>query len=261
MAVDTPTDAVIGLDTVSAVAFDMDGVLTDTAAVHASAWKRAFDEFLRERAKATGDDARPFRLPDDYLAYVDGRERLDGVRTFLRSRGITLPEGGAADGGPDLGEATVASLGERKDRLFLEHIREFGVARFPAALALPRRLRAAGARVAVVSASRNCAALLHAAGLEEEFDVRVDGNDARRIGLPGKPDPALFLEAARRLDVPPERTAVVEDALAGVEAGRRGGFGLVVGVDRGHLSAGLYHSGAHVVVADLAELAVTGAAA
>lgn len=233
------------------VIFDTDGVITDTARVHAAAWKRVFDTFLRERAHGTPERFRPFDLRDDYLRYVDGRPRGDGVRTFLASRGIVLPETPPED---DAGAMTVTTLGERKDRYFLEQIRADGVAPFASTVALVRLLRRHHVAVAVVSASRNCAAVLRAAGVARLFDVRVDGVDAARMGLAGKPAPDLFWEAARRLGAKPEECAVVEDALAGVEAGRRGGFGLVVGVDRGNHSEELYRHGADIVVTDLSEL-------
>ncbi|GAA3203142.1 hypothetical protein GCM10010486_86640 [Nonomuraea roseoviolacea subsp. carminata] len=241
--------AAIDLATVHAVVFDTDGVVTDTARVHAAAWKHVFDAFLRGRSA-------PFDVRDDYLRHVDGRPRLDGVRTFLASRGITLPEGSPGDG-PDA--ATVHGLGAAKDALFVAEIGRHGVAAFPSTVALLHELRRRGCRTAVVSASRHCRAMVASAGLTHLFDVTVDGVEAARLGLAGKPDPALFLEAAGRLGTPAGRTAVVEDALPGVEAGRRGGFALVVGVDRsGERAAALRAAGADAVVEDLAELSVTG---
>ncbi|MDT0305197.1 HAD family hydrolase [Streptomonospora wellingtoniae] len=246
-------DAVIAPGEITGVAFDMDGVVTDTASVHAAAWKRTFDDFLRSHLSAEGERYVPFALREDYLAYVDGRSRLDGVRTFLASRGITLPEDGP-DADPRA--LTVAALGDRKERYFLDYVGAYGVTAYPSTIALLESLRRAGIGTAVVSASRNCAAIVRAAGAARLFDVRVDGRDAERLRLPGKPDPALFLEAARRMATPPARTAVVEDSLAGVEAGARGGFGLVVGVDRVQQASQLYTRGAHVVVSDLGELTV-----
>ncbi|MBN6054318.1 HAD-IA family hydrolase [Nonomuraea sp. RK-328] len=241
--------AAIDLATVHAVVFDTDGVVTDTARVHAAAWKHVFDAFLRGRSA-------PFDVRDDYLRHVDGRPRLDGVRTFLASRGITLPEG-SPDDGPDA--VTVHGLGLAKDALFVAEIGRHGVAAFPSTVALLHELRRRGCRTAVVSASRHCRAMVASAGLTHLFDVVVDGVDSARLGLAGKPDPALFLEAARGLGTPAGRTAVVEDALPGVEAGRRGGFALVVGVDRsGERAAALRAAGADAVVEDLAELSVTG---
>jgi beta-phosphoglucomutase family hydrolase len=236
---------------IDAVVFDTDGVLTDTASVHAAAWKQLFDGYLRERSERLGEPFRPFE-PADYLRYVDGRPRFDGVAAFLASRGIQLPWG-ELDDPPD--RETVCGLGNRKNREFLARLRSDGVRPFPSSVALVEALRSAGARTAVVSSSRNMRAVLEAAGIGGLFDAAVDGVDSARLGLAGKPDPALFLEAAGRLGVEPARAAVVEDALAGVEAGRRGGFGLVVGVDRGDQAADLAASGADVVVGDLGELA------
>ncbi|MCK2215930.1 HAD-IA family hydrolase [Actinomadura sp. ATCC 31491] len=243
-------DATLDLGGLRAVVFDTDGVVTDTARVHAAAWKHVFDGFLRARGGA------PFDVRADYLAHVDGRPRLDGVRTFLASRGITLPEGGPGD---EPGRATVWGIGLAKDALFVREIEEHGVAAFPSTVALLHELRRRGCRTAVVSASRHCRAVVAAAGLLHLFDALVDGNDAARLGLPGKPDPALFLEAARRLELPPAEVAIVEDALPGVEAGRRGGFGTVLAVDRsGTQAAAMRAAGADAVVGDLAEAAVAG---
>jgi alpha,alpha-trehalase len=244
----------IPLDRLDAVVFDTDGVLTDTASVHSAAWKRLFDGFLEERAARLGEPFRPF-TGTDYLGHVDGRGRYDGVAAFLASRGIALPWGDPSD---PPGHDTVCGLGNAKDRFFVAHLDEHGARAFPASVALVRRLRDAGAATAVVSASRNMLAVLASAGMGDLFDARIDGVEAERLGLPGKPDPALFLEAARRLGAPPARAAVVEDALAGVEAGRRGGFGLVIGVDRGGQAAALAERGADVVVDDLGRLEVEG---
>jgi beta-phosphoglucomutase family hydrolase len=235
---------------VDAVVFDLDGVVTDTATVHAAAWKQLFDAFLQARTAAAGEPFRPF-TDEDYRRYVDGKPREDGVRSFLESRGIALPEGAPSDP-PE--RATVRGLGSRKNALFLQLLEQQGAAPFPSTVELVRELGRRGIRTGVISASRNAAAVLAAAGLDDLFRARVDGADADRLGLPGKPDPAVFLEAARRLGAEPAQTAVVEDAVAGIEAGRRGGFGLVVGVDRtGHPDA-LRESGADVVVSDLGQL-------
>ena len=240
------------VERIAAVIFDTDGVVTRTATVHAAAWKALFDEYLRRRADATGEPFVPF-ADEDYVRYVDGRSRYDGVQGFLTSRGIVLPRG---EPGDPSDRETVCGLGNRKNEHFLAQLRDHGVEPFDSTLNLARRLRRRGLRTGVVSASENCAAVLAAVDAGQLFDVRVDGLDAAALGLASKPDPALFLEAARRLDTVPARAAVVEDALAGVEAGRRGGFGLVVGVDRtGHTEALLDH-GADVVVADLADLDV-----
>jgi alpha,alpha-trehalase len=224
-----------------AVIFDLDGVVTDTASVHAAAWRRLFDDYLTSLPARAGENRRPF-TDEDYRRFVDGRPRYDGVQAFLTSRGIT--------------EATPAmrALGDRKDGYFRESVALHGVRVFDGTVRLLRALKAAGVRIAVISASRSCAAVLEAAGLDEMFDVCVDGVMARELGLPGKPNPAVFVEAARRLQVAPNRAVVVEDALAGVEAGRRGGFGLVVGVDRTGHPDELRAAGADMVVADLAEV-------
>lgn len=233
-----------------AVILDMDGVVTDSAAVHAAAWTRMFDEFLAARPETAGEDHTPF-TPDDYLRSVDGKPRYDGVADFLAARGISLPPGDASDG-EDAG--TVCALGNRKDRLFRELLERDGVPAFASTVALVRRLQTAGIGVAVFSASRNCAEVLKAAGIGDLFPVRVDGLVAEELGLAGKPDPAMLLEAARRLDADPGRTVVVEDAEAGVAAGRAGGFGLVIGVNRGDHAARLLERGADVVVDDLSDV-------
>ncbi|MFC3961565.1 beta-phosphoglucomutase family hydrolase [Nocardia jiangsuensis] len=236
-----------------AVIFDLDGVVTDTAAVHAAAWKALFDEVL----PALGDTGPGFDPDRDYRATVDGRSREDGVREFLRSRGITLPEGSPGDGPR---QRTVAGLSRRKQELFAEELARVGVRVFPDAAELLTRLRAAGVPAALVTASRNSVAVLRTAGLEDLFTVRVDGTDALRAGLPGKPDPALFLEAARRLRLPPVDIVVIEDAAAGVRAAVAGEFGLVAGVDRRGGDAALAAAGAGVVVTDLGALGLTGPA-
>lgn len=220
---------VLDLCRVDVAVFDTDGVVTDTARVHAAAWKRTFDAFLRTGVAQQGGGMRPFEVRDDYLRHVDGRPRLDGVRGFLAARGISLPEGDPSDP-PELD--TVYALGKRKDAYFLGQVRRYGVAPFRSTVALIRELRRRGIRTAAVSASRNCREVLTASGTLDMFDVMVDGVEATWLGLPGKPHPAHFQEAARRAGAPPSRAAVVEDALGGVAAARRGGFGLVVGVDR-----------------------------
>lgn len=238
---------------IDGVICDMDGVMTDTASLHAAAWKQLFDGYLQERASRTGEEPDPFDENDDYRRYVDGRVRQDGVATFLESRGITLTAGEPSDP-PD--RETVWGLANRKNEAFMAALAERGVQAFASSVALVTALRAAGVATAVVSASRNAAQVLAAAGIAGLFDERVDGVDAQRLALPGKPAPAMFLEAAARLGVGPGRAVVVEDALAGVEAGRRGGFGLVVGVDRRGDPDGLRTHGADVVVRDLAEMRV-----
>jgi beta-phosphoglucomutase family hydrolase len=234
-----------------AVLFDLDGVLTKTASVHAVAWKKLFDEFLNQRSTATGEPFIPFDIEADYRCHVDGKPRLDGVAAFLESRGIELPHGGPKDS-PDA--QTMYALGRRKDQYFLQQLEAHGVEVYPASIALVRRLRELGIKTAVVSSSNNCAALLEAAAIAELFDTRVDGLDLTRRALKGKPAPDAFLEAARRLDVERARAVIVEDAVAGVEAGRAGAFGFIVGIDRGGNSLALRAAGADVVVADLAQL-------
>ncbi|MEV5888813.1 HAD family hydrolase [Nonomuraea fuscirosea] len=236
-------EPVIDLTVISAVVFDTDGVVTDTARGHAAAWKHVFDAFLRGRST-------PFDIRDDYLRHVDGRPRLDGIRTFLAARGIELPEGAPDD---EPGAPTVHGLGLAKDRLFMEQVDKYGVAAFPATVALLHELRRRGARTAAVSASLHARKLVGSAGVTHLFDLMVDGNDAALMNLPGPPDPARYLEAARRLDLPAAKVAVVVSALPGIEAGRKGGFGLVAAVTTGGDGAG-----AHVAVPDLGELGVTG---
>ncbi|GAA5018308.1 beta-phosphoglucomutase family hydrolase [Streptomyces siamensis] len=228
--------------------FDLDGVITKTAVVHAAAWKQTFDAFLRQR---DGEDFRPFDDSHDYAEYVDGLPRADGVRTFLASRGIHLPEG-APDDPPD--RATVQGLGNRKNDLLLEMIRTGGVEAYDGTLRYVEAVRAHGLRTAVVSSSANCRDILRSVGAEDLFDVRIDGVVAAERGLPGKPQPDTFLAAARDLGVEAAEAAVFEDALAGMDAGRSGHFGYVVGVDRVGQGAALRAHGADTVVQDLSEL-------
>ncbi|MGH8869056.1 MAG: HAD family hydrolase [Actinomycetes bacterium] len=232
---------------VSAVVFDMDGVVTDTADAHFRAWKRLFDDVLRAR----GEQHTDAFTREDYLASVDGRSREDGVAGFLATRGIHLPRGAENDG-PD--EQTVVGLGRRKNRYFLDVIRDEGVHAYRSTVALVHDLQAAGLGTALVTASRNAVSVLEAAGISGLFPVLVDGGVAADLGLAGKPDPAVFVEAARRLGATPSTTVVVEDATSGVDAGRRGGFALVVGVDRTGDGSRLREAGADVVVADLADV-------
>jgi beta-phosphoglucomutase family hydrolase len=241
---------------IDALLFDLDGVLTRTAVVHAAAWKRLFDEFLRRQA--SGQPWRPFDIESDYRRYVDGKPRRDGVRSFLQSRGLILPEGMREDG-PEA--ETIHGLAERKNGYVLAHLAGKGVQPYEGAVTVIREARARGFKTAVVSASENCAAVLAAADLAELFDVRVDGTDIARLGLRGKPAPDTFLEAARRLGVEPARAVVFEDAIAGVQAGRAGGFALVVGVDRVSHAEALRRNGADVVVTRLSELELAGGGA
>jgi beta-phosphoglucomutase family hydrolase len=231
--------------------FDLDGVLTRTAEVHAAAWKQAFDGFLEEETARTGRAFAPFDSTADYDHYVDGEPRDDGVRNFLGTRGIVLPEG--HDGDPP-GARTVKGLGNRKNALLLEVLETKGVAVYDGAVALVKALRAAGVPVAVVSASENTDAALGAAGIAGLFDARIDGHVVKERHLAGKPAPDSYLEGAEVLGVDPHRSVVVEDALAGVEAGRAGHFGLVIGVDHHDHARELRDHGADVVVTDLAEL-------
>ena len=229
-------------DGISACLFDLDGVLTPTAAVHAAAWKAMFDAFLADRAAASRTPFVPFDEHADYDEYVDGKPRLAGVRDFLASRSITLTEG------------EVEELGNRKNELVLELLRTHGVEPYEGSVRYLHAARDAGLHRAVVSSSRNCREVLEAAGIDDLFEAQVDGNVAAAEGLAGKPAPDTFLAAARKLGVAPAAAAVFEDALAGVAAGRAGGFGYVVGVDRVGQAGALREHGADVVVEDLAEL-------
>jgi len=236
-----------------AVLFDMDGVLTQTATIHAAAWKQLFDAFLERHSAESSQPFVPFDINTDYRRYVDGRSRSEGVEAFLRSRGIDLPQGKNEDG-PEV--ESIHGLGNRKDGYFMEHLEHHGVQTFEAAVALVRALRAQGVRTAVVTSSINCEAVLRQAGIEDLFDVRVDGLDITRLGLRGKPAPDAFVEAARRMHTEPSRSVVVEDAIVGVEAGRAGGFGLVIGVDHVGDSHLLRAAGADIVVTTLAQVHV-----
>lgn len=241
-------------DGVRACLFDLDGVLTDTASLHRKAWKSMFDDYLSARAQNAGEPFRPFDEDSDYRDYVDGKRREDGVRSFLASRGITLPEG-AADDGPD-GD-TVTGLGDRKNALFQKVLSTDGVEVFDGSRRYLEAVHDAGLLIAVVSSSANTREVLQLTGLERFVAQRVDALTMRDEHLDGKPAPDSFLRGAELLDVAPSAAAVFEDAIAGVQAGRAGHFGLVVGVDRvGHADA-LRHNGADVVVNDLAELMST----
>lgn len=238
----------IGLpDTITACLFDLDGVLTGTAALHREAWKATFDEFLRAR---DGDGFQPF-TEQDYTAYVDGLPRADGVRTFLRSREIELPEGSPDD---PVDAATVRGVGNRKNERVLRLISERGVDPFPGSLAYLRAAQQANLLIGVVTSSANAASVLDAAGITQFVSARIDGIVVRENNLRGKPEPDSFLAGARELGTSPEHTAVFEDALAGVRAGKAGGFGFVVGVNRADQAEQLRANGADVVVDDLADL-------
>lgn len=244
-----------------AVLFDLDGVLTDTASLHARAWKSMFDEFLRRYSAEHDLPFEPFEVATDYRSYVDGKPRYEGVSAFLESRRIVLPEG-AIDDPPEAD--TTFGLGNRKNEVVQRLIAD-GVEPYPSSVAVVHALRDAGLRLAVVSSSRNARPVLDAAGIAELFEVVIDGVVAAELGLPGKPEPDTFLAGAERLDAEPARAVVVEDAIAGVEAGRGGGFGLVIGVNREQEQAeanraALAVHGADVVIDDLAELLADTAA-
>ena len=241
----------IAPDRFDAVLFDLDGVLTSTARIHSRCWKAMFDDFLERRAGEGKEPFRPFDIETDYKLYVDGKPRYEGVKSFLASRHISLPEGTPAD---PPAAVTVCGLGNRKDELVKAAIDRGEVEAYPGSVALVRRVREHGIRTAVVSSSNNCREVLRAADIESLFDVRVDGLVSTEFHLAGKPAPDTFLKAAQMLGVSPARAVVVEDALAGVESGRAGGFGLVIGVDRGGSREALRAHGADVVVTDLGEL-------
>jgi beta-phosphoglucomutase family hydrolase len=236
-----------------AVLFDLDGVVTETAKVHASCWKKIFDDFLSEHARNTDQLFIPFDIVDDYNRYVDGKLRQEGVSSFLESRRIHLPFGS-----PDAlsGQATIWGLGNRKDNLFMTILLEKGVDILEDGMALVRHVRTEGLKTAVVSSSKNCQAVLKAAKIENYFDVRVDGLTVEQLQLSGKPAPDPFLKAAELLGVSSNRSVVVEDAIAGVQAGRRGNFGLVIGVARKGDAEILQKNGADIVVTDLKTLMV-----
>ncbi|HSJ44212.1 MAG TPA: beta-phosphoglucomutase family hydrolase [Euzebyales bacterium] len=241
----------ISADRFDAALFDLDGVITDTADLHAHAWKTMFDEYLQQRAAHRGETFEPFTIEGDYKTYVDGKPRYDGVRSFLLSRGIELPEGTPAD---PADTETVCGLGNRKNELVNKLMDEEGVVVYDGSVRLLNQLRDAGVRLGVVSSSKNCVRVLKTAGLLDLFEARVDGVVAADQGLPGKPAPDTFIAAARDLGTTPERAVVVEDAISGVQAGRAGGFGLVIGVDRDGDPEALRSNGADIVVADLGEL-------
>jgi beta-phosphoglucomutase family hydrolase len=238
-------------DRYDAVLLDLDGVITDTADLHAACWKQMFDEYLQKRATERGEAFRPFDLATDYRLYVDGKPRFDGVRDFLTSRGIHLPEGSPDD--PPQAE-TVGGLGNRKNDLVNKAIQEIGVEPYEGSVKLIHQLRHRGFKIAVVTSSQNCEAVLTAARLNAFFDERVDGNLIHAQQLAGKPAPDTFLIAAKLLGVEPARAVVIEDAISGVQAGSSGNFGLVIGIARKGNADELQHHGAHLVVTDLNEL-------
>jgi beta-phosphoglucomutase family hydrolase len=236
---------------ITACLFDMDGVLTDTASVHARAWKQMFDDYLKQRSERTGERFEPFDAKEDYDDYVDGKPRYDGVRSFLESRGIELPQGAPGD---DPGRETVDGLGNRKNQLVLKLIHSEGVHAYPGSIRYVESVREAGLRTALVSSSANAREVIGQTELADELDAIVDGVYTEKHKLKGKPAPDTYLAAAKELGVPKEQAAVFEDALAGVESGRAGEFGCVVGVDRVGQAAALHEHGADIVVQDLAEL-------
>ena len=238
-------------DEYDAVLLDLDGVITDTASIHARCWKQMFDEYLQKHATEKGEAFHPFDVDTDYRLYVDGKPRFDGVRDFLTSRAIQLPEG-SPDDSPQA--ETVGGLGNRKNELVNKIIEETGVEPYEGSVKLIHQLRRYGLKIAVVTSSQNCTAVLKAVKLNEFFDVQVDGNTIHARKLAGKPAPDTFLMAAKLLGVEPARAIVIEDALSGVEAGSAGGFGLVIGVARKGNTEELRRHGAHLVVNDLSEL-------
>jgi beta-phosphoglucomutase family hydrolase len=236
-----------------AVIFDMDGVVTDTAAVHSAAWKRMFDDYLRHRAAQSAAEFREFTHTHDYRNHVDGKPRYQGVADFLQARGIRLPAGTPGD---PPGTATVCGLGNRKNEIFNEIIATSGVQLHESTLALIRELRSAGIRIGLATSSRNATLVLERTGTAPLFAAVVDGVVSARLGLQGKPHPDIFTAAAAKLGVPPARTVVVEDAVSGVRAGAAGGFALVIGVAREDNARELRENGADVVVRDLADTSV-----
>lgn len=235
-----------------AVIFDLDGVVTQTAKVHAAAWKKMFDEYLRNRATEKGKK-KPFDQDFDYRTYVDGKPRYEGVKSFLESRGIHLPFGSPEDAP---GKETVCGLGNKKNQLFIQQLKNHGAEVYPSTIEFIEHLRDQDYKIAMVSSSKNCMAVLEAARITGLFDAKVDGLDSKKFRLKGKPAPDIFLEAARRLETNPEQTVVIEDAIAGVQAGRKGNFGLVIGIDRKGNPDELKKNGADVVVSDLSQVSV-----
>ena len=234
-----------------AVLFDLDGVLTSTAKLHAAAWKQTFDTFLKVYAEKRKETFIPFDIGGDYRLYVDGKPRFDGVQSFLTSRGIDLPYGGPTD--PPTAE-TVCGVGNQKNELVNQIMAREGVEAYPGSVRAVNLLKDRGIKTGVVSSSNNCAAVLRVAKIESLFDIRVDGETATELALAGKPEPDMFLEAARQLGVEPRRSIVVEDAIAGVQAGKKGGFGLVIGIARAGNIDELRKQGADLVVEDLEQL-------
>ncbi len=246
-------NAEININKYLAVIFDLDGVITHTARVHAAAWKRMFDEYLKKRGDREGKEYRPFDDEKDYYRFVDGKPRYEGAESFLESRGISIPYGSPQD---PVDRETICGLGNKKNQYFLEHLKENGVESYPSTRDFVQKMRASRKRVAVISSSRNAQAVLEASGDLDLFPVVVDGEEASKRRLKGKPEPDIFLEAARRLEVSPENCIIIEDALSGVEAGRAGGFALVIGIDRSGKNTELKSRGADIVVNDLSQIRI-----
>jgi trehalose 6-phosphate phosphatase len=249
-------DCIISADAFKALIFDLDGVITDTASVHSAAWKRMFDNFLRRHAEREGIAFQPFDIQSDYLPYVDGKPRLDGLRSFLESRGIYLPEGTPDD---PADADTIQGLGKRKNRDFLKQIEESGVEYYPSTVELIHSAKKHGLKTAVISSSKSCAMILDAVNLTDLFEARVDGVVSEQLGITGKPAPDIFLAAASRLGVDPQQAVVIEDAVSGVQAGRAGKFGRVIGIARTGAKEALLENGADIVVEDLSEIRIAGA--
>jgi len=248
----TPNNIIIRKNDFDAAIFDLDGVVTKTMPTHALAWKKAFDEFLSQHQ---GNDSavRPFDIETDYMIYVDGKPRLEGIKSFLQSRKISLPAGDPKEAP---GFRSIHALGNLKNGYFLEKVKKDGVEVYQSTLEFIRKLKAQGIKTGIISSSKNCALILDSAGLAEMFEVRVDGVDLIKLNIPGKPAPDMFLEAARQLGAEPSRTVIIEDAVSGVEAAKAGGFGLVIGISRLGNRKNLLQYGAHVVVNDAAEISV-----
>ena len=230
--------------------FDLDGVVTETAKIHARAWKKTFDSFLQKKA-GPGEDFKPFDIQTDYVRFVDGIPRYKGVETFFDSRGIHMPYGSPDD---PSGKETVCGIGNQKNELFKKFIKTGNIDVYDSTITLIKQLRKKGIKTAIISSSKNCGRILEILDIRKLFDVKIDGMDARELELKGKPDPDIFTAAAQRLEVDIERTVIVEDAVLGVKAGRKGNFGMVLGVDRGNRSKALLENGADAVVPDLAQV-------
>lgn len=247
------TQIVISPQMFEAAIFDLDGVVTQTASAHAASWKAMFDEFLRQYGAESNQSFEPFDIERDYHLYVDGKPRYEGVKGFLDSRGLELPLGKPND---SPGVWTIYGMGNLKNRLFQEHIRQQGVDLYESSVELIRSLRQKGMKTAMVSSSKNAVEVLQSVNLLRLFDTQVDGVDSERLQLKGKPNPDIFLQAAKQLEVEPEKAIVFEDAIAGVEAARLGGFGFIIGVDRANQPQALIDHGADIAIKDLQEVIV-----